>query len=148
MKKALLVGLAVILVVPLVVSAKCPQISVISPPDEIDGSSPFYIRHGFVFISDEEMKDEGYHGPRDAAENMGILFELYIDGEQIAPTYVRPERSKGTNPTTGIPFSGWAYHWYFRFAPGAICEGEHTFTGHWIWPEYMDMWITRSIDVM
>ena len=80
MRKLLWVVAALLVGCSLVVAADSPQVSIYDPPEEIDGTNPFYVQHGFIFISDEDLKTAGYRGPRDAAQGEGIGFELLVDG--------------------------------------------------------------------
>jgi len=149
MRKVWMVVAVLVVGLSVVAAAEYLQLSIYSPPAEIDGSKPFCVEHGWGGFTTEILEEMGYKNVRDAVRELGLLFELYIDGIEIEPTAVHPIEVENIDPTTGEVSYGWSFHWFFRFQPGDLSPGlTYEFTGHWLYPGLIDSWRTAEIPVI
>ena len=125
--KFLLLALASVLVmafIPGVASAEPieltgDRINVLSgDPTEYPADTAFFVVHG---ISTAPPGQEDLGTGRHTA---GQLFELYVDHEPIAPSFIR----FGAFGRGGV-----AHWWVFNF-PGGLGAGDHRFDGRWYLP--------------
>ena len=134
MKRAVLIGMVLLFLIPVLGLAKNQHINILfDSPDQIDGSNPSYIEHGMW----DYCSNVPGPSPRSAQTDPSYLLPtielaLWIDGEFVEPghfiVYKRPEH---TTPPV-VDGDAWYFNWRYQFKANYFSNGSHHFYLQWL----------------